>query len=120
MLTERRIIGRVGKYQIAGAVREVQLRDGSIIRLQVVHENGLQSPFIHAVHMGTGNSLYVFDARKFAMNLSADMPSTHARDVPGLITFSMRAVFPNAEAFRRAIAGEHLVCGAPAPELEAA
>jgi hypothetical protein len=120
MLTDKKIIGRVGSYQLAGAVHEVQLRDGSLHRLNVVHENGLPSTYLRGLPSGQGNAVSIFDVRKLAPPLAEDLPKAPARDVPGTITYELRGRYPTAAAFRTAIADNHLVCGAPVPELAAA
>lgn len=120
MLADKRIIGRVGSYQVAGGVHEVQLRDGSLHRLYMVHHQGLQSSYLRAMTLDGSNVLHVFDVRKLARSLAEDIATAPARDALGLITFTLRGAFPTADAFRSSVRQLAEVSSAPVPELAAA
>jgi hypothetical protein len=121
MHADKRIIGQLGPFLVHGTVHEVQLRDGTLHRLQAISRAGIPDQFMRALQVGNGRHVCIFDLRKLVHALDADLRVAHDRDKPGIVAMSLRLGFDSATAFRAAV-GEHFeVVGEPqATEAEAA
>lgn len=95
----------IGRYRL-GVIHPVNLRDGSTHRLVQLHDGGTPSPHLRALVVPGSKRLQVFDVRRLARTLAAELPAAPARDVPGLVLFTLRGIYPTAAALQRAVA-EH-------------
>lgn len=93
----------VGRYPLGNA-HQVELRDGSQHRLIQLQHAGAPSPYLRALAQPGSKRLQVFDLRRLARSLAADIPPSPARDLPGLVMYTLRAIYPNAMALQRAVA----------------
>jgi hypothetical protein len=100
-----------GTRHVLATRHEVMWRDGSACHLHAVcfvGSTGLFVPdtFLRALRHQAGNSAEpiwcVFDLRKVAGELDADIRSARAADVPGLIFYTLRHRYPSALAFEAA------------------
>ncbi|MES2959772.1 MAG: hypothetical protein V4792_16405 [Pseudomonadota bacterium] len=90
MLTDQRIIGRLGALDIGAQRHELQLLDGSLRWLHEVrrlqHEPDL---FLRAVHRG-GDVFTVVDLRRLAPELAEALPQAIHVDRPGTVFYTLR------------------------------
>lgn len=93
----------IGRYRL-GAIHLVHLRDGSVQQLVQLHERGTPSPYLRALAMPGSDRLQVFDVRRIARSLAEDLPAAPARDVAGLVLFTLRSKYPTGAALRAAVA----------------
>ena len=87
-----RVLAQAGRFKVLAECQQVLLRnDGGCIGLHVVRENGHDAMYLRAVQHGDC-LLIVFDLRDVCPQL-AEINQHHEYDVPGLIMYTMRAVF---------------------------
>jgi hypothetical protein len=79
---------------VTSTLYEIMFRDGSAIGLHQVWHNGAPASNLRALRQG--NSLLVFDLSRIVPTLGRELPPCPARDVPGLVYYTLRARFANA------------------------
>jgi hypothetical protein len=82
------------EFDVCGQPLAVQLRDESVVHLLPVFEHGAPSRYHRAVR--TGAVTRVVDVRRLARQLGVDLGIAAARDVPGLVHFTLRLTYPTA------------------------
>lgn len=82
------------EFTAAGQDLDVQLHDGSRLTLLPLFEHGEPSRFHRAVR--TGRALRAVDVRRLVRQLGDDLVAAPARDVPGLVQFTLRLAYPTA------------------------
>lgn len=112
VLEQQHAPATLGRYRL-GSIHEVPLRDGTVQRLVQLHESGTPSPHLRALALPNARRLQVFDVRRIARTLAADLPAAPARDVPGLVHFTLRAAYPTATALHQAVAAVCELQGEP-------
>lgn len=102
MMTDTRIIARqgpgAGALQVLAQRHEVMWRDGTSVTLHPIQAHGLPMAMLRAVALPCGQLLLV-DLAKLVARLGAELPATPARDVPGLVFFTLRQTYGSAPAF---------------------
>ena len=122
-LADARIIGTLTgtrglcghRYTIRQTVHEVQLRDGTLHRLHPVSNGTYPSRSLRALEHDDGRTYTVFDLADIDPRIDTDLCTCAERDVAGLVAFSLRAIYPNTLALRRAISGLTRGSGIPTP-----
>jgi hypothetical protein len=76
--------------------QEVIFKDGTCMWLLAVHKNGQADRYLRELGLPAGGVLV--DLRKLVPTLAADLAVANARDVPGLVHFSLRQRFTGMEA----------------------
>lgn len=104
MLPDTRIIHRHGGYQVQAQRHEVTWRDGSSVQLHPVQREGTHGlafdlPFDRALQLEHGGGWLIFDLRRLAPDLAAEIPALPPRDTPGLVFHTLRLAYPCAQAF---------------------
>ena len=107
MLTDSTIIHRHGRHQVLAQKWEVQFRDGQLLGLHLVTENGQPARFLRAVVSKTAG-VFVFDLRHIDRTLDLDIRYAHDRDVPGLVFYGMRRVCPTVQDFLWRVGHVHI------------
>lgn len=82
-------------YQVTEAAQSVLMRDGSTVLLHRVYSHGFPQNTLRAARFA--EAFVVFDVRDAAPSLADDLPRTHDRDVGGLIFYTLRGQFRNAD-----------------------
>jgi len=108
MLTDHTVIHRRGRFEVLGQRYEVQFKCGVACWLHLVHENGADSMFLRALVDPAARRVQVFDLRHIAPVLDPEIRQTQARDVAGLVFFTLRAVYASCKGFR--ISVNHHAC----------
>ena len=108
MLTDTTIIHRHGAFEVVAQRHEVLWKDGSAVVLHPVRVvdaqgNSFEDTFLRAFQL-QGLHWIVFDLRKCAPLLDADMRQHLPRDLPGIVFHTLRMRFPNAASFSLAAA----------------
>lgn len=85
-----------GRFAIPSQRYEIMFKDGSSIGLHRVHQGGAPVTLLRALRHGA--SLVVFDLAQLCRELATELPQAAARDVHGLIFYTLRARFANADA----------------------
>lgn len=83
------------EYQVTEAAQSVLMRDGSTVLLHRVYSHGFPQNTLRAARFA--DAFVVFDVRDAAPSLADDLPRTHERDVPGLIFYTLRGQYRNAD-----------------------
>jgi len=110
--------GSLGRFHIDAGVHDVLLRDGSAHRLHEVRTHGgVDDRFLRALELPHG-AVRVFDLRRIAPSLAADLPHAWERDRPYLVAYTLRQCFPSGAALTAAVHAVYLMSGVPM--LEAA
>lgn len=118
MLTDSSIISRYGRHAVQGQRHEVAFRCGTTVALHQVLDGHIPAPFLRAVI--TDRRVYVVDVRQLCKQLDEDMRRTLDRDVPGLVAWTLRLHFRDAEEFMQAVRLQAGVRWAYAPEIDQA
>ena len=117
-LADLSIIGNLGlprdRYGIRTSMHEVQLRDGSLHRLHAVLDLGIPHQYLRALRMSDGLSYCVFDLRHLSRQLGADLCTCAARDMPGIVNFTLRSLFASGHDLRTRIVAYSHCLGIPA------
>jgi hypothetical protein len=118
-LTDRTIIGRIGRHVVLAAMHEVAMRDGTLHRFHRVCDGVEPCVFHRAMRLDDKRSFVVFDLRDIHRMLGAELPPCPDRDVPGVIMFNLREKYVTGQALRMAIAEKSSAIGVPVPAAEA-
>jgi hypothetical protein len=102
-------------YGIRTAMHEVALRDGSLHRLHGVVDAGIPSQYLRALQLSDHQSYVVFDLRWLSRPLGEELKSCAARDMPGIVTHTLRTLYPTGNALRTRIVAYSHVLGIPSP-----
>lgn len=113
ILNDARVIGTLGPYGVRAGMHEVHLRDDSLHRLHLVQHKGERSMHLCALQLADGQTYSVFDLRDLAPGLHAEIPTYLERDVPGLVKYTLRGLYPTGQLLRAAIAAQCSVTGIP-------
>ena len=123
-LADLSIIGTLGmpreRYGVRTSMHEVMLADGSLHRMHAVLDLGVPAQYLRALQLSDGATYAVFDLRHLSRALGADLCTCAARDMPGIVTYTLRPLFPNAKALRVAVVGYSHALGIPTPRSQAA
>lgn len=104
MLIDTTPLLRIGKYTVLAERHEVLFRDDSIVGLHQVLHDGVPSVYLRCFVHDSLHAL-IFDVRHLAGSLAAEIPSCPARDLQGLVCFTMRLRFASATEFAGAVIG---------------
>ena len=104
-LQDNRVIQTHGDYTVLAQRFEVMFHDGSTVGLHPVVLAGETQMFLRAVQT-QGLMWSIFDVRAFGREVEDDIKRGGARDAPGVVFFTLRQRFINANAFLAA-AAEH-------------
>lgn len=111
-----RLSGMLDAYRVlTDARQEVTLRNGCAWHLYRVERHGTLQRDLRAVQphpAPAGAPVRVIDLRALVPSLSHELPTAAARDVPGLITYSLRQHYPDGAALGAALAVVALAEGA--------
>lgn len=113
------VIHRHGRFAVLNQRLEVMWPDGTSVALHPVQQDGFDSLFHRAI-VTPGGLRIVFDLRKVCPPLRDDLPVTQARDVPGVVFYSLRHHLRTAAALVLAASTQFDAAWLPALELEAA
>ena len=106
MLTDSRIIARqsaaAGALEVVAQRHEVMFRDGLAVQLHPIHAHGLPMLTLRAMETPRG-SLQLIDLAKLVRRLDADLRTTQAIDIPGVVFYTLRAEFKSAPQFIAAV-----------------
>jgi hypothetical protein len=96
MLPDTNIISTpLGRHTVQGQRFEIMFPDGSTLGLHPVLHDGTPQMFLRALRHGPA-MLIVFDLRDVCKALDAEIRKTATRDVPGLVFYTLRAVYDTA------------------------
>lgn len=84
-----------GRIHVAATCYEIMFRDGSSIGLHQVWHAGAPALLLRALRFA--QSLIVFDLANVHRELANELPMAATRDVPGLVFYSLRTKFANAD-----------------------
>ena len=102
MLADTQIIAATaGTMHITGQRFEIMFKDGSALGLHMVWQNGAPVTLLRALRQGS--MLIVFDLTKVAPALAEELPKCPARDVCGLVFYTLRQQFKTASECTEAI-----------------
>jgi hypothetical protein len=105
-----------GRYAVIEEAQLIELRDEySHFYLYEVKENGHDSMFLRAVGL-TPDTLIVFDLRTVCPDLQ-EISNHHNNDVPGLVLFTLRALFNSVPQAMAAMAANSLAALQRWPEM---
>lgn len=90
------------QFSVAAQRQEVMFKDGTHIHLHPVFERGAPCLFKRAIHL-KHNVTVVVDLRELVPQLGADLCVAQARDVPGIVFYSLRHAYSTAELVVRQI-----------------
>jgi len=102
-LQDNRVIQTHGSYTVLAQRFEIMFRDGSAVGLHPVALGGEQQMFLRAVQT-QGLMWSIFDVRSFSPDVEEDIKRCGPRDAPGVVFFTLRQRFLNANAFLAAAA----------------
>lgn len=101
-MIDTRIIARqqagAGGLQVLAQRHEVMWRDGTSVTLHPIQSHGLPMAMLRALAQ-PGGLLLLVDLSKLVPRLGADLPASPARDVPGLVFYTLRQAYGSAPAF---------------------
>lgn len=98
MLIDNKILTRHGIYEVLAESQTVVFRDDSKQRLHFVQRNSVTDIYLRAFERAPGRWC-LFDLRVIDRNFSVDLPHALHRDRPGMVMFSLRALFRDASGF---------------------
>ncbi|MBX3605334.1 MAG: hypothetical protein KF788_08685 [Piscinibacter sp.] len=104
-----------GRFAMLPQRQEVLWPDGTAVALHPVRENGHDSMFHRAVVTRNGLRI-VFDLRKVCPPLDADLRACPARDVPGVVFYTLRHHLPSANHLEQAAKLHSLAVWVPMQE----
>lgn len=112
MLTDTRIIARqsaaAGAMEVLAQRHEIMFRDGTAVVLHPVQAHGLPMLTLRALQRPDG-SLQLVDLARLVRRLDGELRTTPPRDIPGLVFFTLREVYPGATLFVADV--ERRACG---------
>lgn len=94
-LQDHTVIHRHGHYEVLRRSHVVTWPTGRSIGLHLVNVDGYLAPYLRCLLDDSLHAI-VFDLRDLCKELDAEVRSTHARDVQGLIEYTLRARFADA------------------------
>ena len=89
------------EFTVGAQRQEIMLCDGTRVTLLPVFDRGEPCRFMRAVALPTETIL--IDLRNLVRQLGADLPPAPARDVPGIVFFTLRHHYASAELLLRQI-----------------
>lgn len=102
MLIDTRIIARqsaaAGALEVLAQRHEIMFRDGTAVQLHPVHAHGLPMLTLRALE-APGAKLQLVDLARLVRRLDAELRTTQDRDIPGLVFYTLRQVYPSASLF---------------------
>lgn len=107
------------QLEILADRHEIVFRDSSATQLHRVCHAGTLDTFLRAVH-AEGFTWIVFDVRRLAPELEADILGHHAVDGNGLVYYTLRLAFESACACEVAAAAAATASWWQSPQLELA
>lgn len=117
MLTDTRILGRVGAYEVQAQRYELMLFDGSSRWLHLVgrpHSGSADDMFLRAVQDPAGAPTFaVVDVRRLCRSLTESLPDASPRDRPGHVYYALRHKYAGALQFGLAVGDARLAYGEP-------
>lgn len=106
MLTDTRIIARqsaaAGALEVVAQRHEVMFRDGLAVQLHPVYAHGLPMLTLRALDTASG-PLRLIDLTRLVRRLDAELRTTQAIDIPGVVFYTLRAEFKTAPQFIEAV-----------------
>lgn len=106
MITDTRIIARqsaaAGALEVLAQRHEIMFGDGTAVVLHPVLAHGLPMLTLRAVQ-APGGRLHLVDLVKLVRQLDHDLRTTQAIDIPGVVFYTLRAVFKTAPQFTGAV-----------------
>lgn len=102
MLTDTRIIARQsaagGTLEVLAQRHEIMFRDGSAVVLHPVQARGRPMLTLRALQRPDG-SLQLVDLARLVRRLDGELRTSPPRDIPGLVFYTLREVYPGAGLF---------------------
>lgn len=89
------------QFTIGAQRQEVMFKDGTAVTLHPVFDGGTPCPHHRALHLPKGITMVV-DLRTLVRQIGEDITLAAARDVPGIVFFTLRHHYSTAELFVRA------------------
>lgn len=112
-LADTAIVGCLNDLTIERARHEVQLRDGSLHCMHRVQRHGGRSRYLRALQLMDGHTVAVFDLCRLSRALVAEIPRHFERDIPGLIAYTLRGLYPRGLVLRQEVFATALAIGVP-------
>lgn len=119
MAPDHRILLRHGGTEVLVQAWPVTWPDGTALALHPVRLNGLDSLFHRALQLHDGTWI-VFDVRKLWRALDEELRLMPARDVPGVVRYTLQFTFGTAEAVCKIASENAVMHWLPLPIAEAA
>lgn len=112
MLTDTRIIARqsaaAGALEVLAQRHEIMFGDGMAVVLHPVQAHGRPLLNLRALQRPDG-SLQLVDLARLVPQLDGELRTTPARDIPGLVFYTLREVYPRGSLFVAAV--QRSACG---------
>lgn len=90
------------RYIVASQCCEIMFRDNATVGVHAVWQNGAPTLMLRAIRFG--DSFLIVDVSHLARELAEELPTAHTRDAAGLVFFTLRTRFANAnEVINKAI-----------------
>ena len=99
MLTDTKIIHRAGPFEVQAQRHEVMWPDGTALALHPVQQHGCGSLMHRAIKLPDGTFVIV-DLERTLPPLGAELRRSPARDVPGVVFYTLRQSFSTAQEFQ--------------------
>ncbi len=99
MHADARIIAKHQTIEVLDSPQVIAWPDGSVVRLHRARLRGIEQTELRAVQHRPGLTWLAFDLRVVARTLAFDLPSLPRRDHDGIVLFTLRDAFPNADRF---------------------
>lgn len=119
MAPDHRILLRHGGTEVLHQAWPVTWPDGTALALHPVRLNGVDSLFLRALQLNDGTWI-VFDVRKLWRALDEELRLMPARDVPGVIRYTLQFNFGTADQVRARALEHQVMCWLPMQQAEAA
>lgn len=120
---DTRVIGQAatpqGVWLVQAQRHEVMFRDGTACHLHPVARGGVPQTFLRALRH-EGLQWVVIDLRHHSAEIEADILRLQPRDTPGVVLFTLRALYPTAQAFLAAAVAQAVHTWWPTPAQVAA
>lgn len=98
MLSDNRIIARIGAHDVLAQRHEVMFRDGTAVWLHLVHRAGLPHLTLRTLATDSGCHL-LFDLAQLQRQLDGELRLALQRDHPGFVLCSMRQKYASKAEF---------------------
>lgn len=106
MFSDARIIARqsaaAGAMEVLATRHEIMFSDGMSVQLHPVHAHGLPM-LTHRAIESPGGQLKLINLTRLVRSLDADLRTTQARDIPGVVFYTLRGAFKTAPQFVAAV-----------------